>query len=137
MLQTRGGHQVGVRLVAGDGHLVPGLPQPYAQPRVRGHVTPLAFLARSVVAEPLAALLRAGLPIVLDFYAGQLRAAQAAGQVAADVDAVMEAAMLFAFAQGLVNPIVIGHYTAEDAAALVEHQLGRLFGRPQAPSGGA
>lgn len=91
----------------------------------------LAFLARSVVSEPLAALLRAGLPIVLDFYAGQLRAAQAAGQVAADVDAAKEADMLFALAQGLVNPVLIGHYTAADAEAIVDHQLGRLFGRRQ------
>jgi hypothetical protein len=37
--------------------------------------------------------------------------------------------MLFAFAQGMVNPILIGHYTAEDAVAAVDHQLRRLSTR--------
>ncbi|MFC7584391.1 TetR/AcrR family transcriptional regulator [Nonomuraea antimicrobica] len=88
----------------------------------------LAFLARSVVAGDLAALLREGLPYVVGFYAGQIRAAQAAGQVEGDLDADQEAVMLFAFAQGMVNPVLIGHYTVEDAVSAVDYQLRRLRG---------
>ncbi|WP_327085570.1 TetR family transcriptional regulator C-terminal domain-containing protein [Nonomuraea sp. NBC_01738] len=86
----------------------------------------LAFLARSVVAEPLAALLREGMPLVLAFYSDQIRAAQAAGQMVADLDPGLEATVLFAFAQGMVNPLLIGHYRAEDAVAAIDYQLRRL-----------
>ncbi|MEU0479411.1 hypothetical protein ABZ260_09565 [Streptosporangium sp. NPDC006013] len=41
---------------------------------------------------------------VMAFYADQIRAAQAAGQVSAELDAAKVATILFAFAQGTVNP---------------------------------
>jgi hypothetical protein len=86
----------------------------------------LAFLARSVVADDLAELLRAGLPYVMAFYADQIRAAQAAGQVAAELDAAKEATILFTFAQGMVHPALIGHYSPEAVVAAVDYHLDRL-----------
>ncbi|GII57684.1 transcriptional regulator [Planotetraspora thailandica] len=87
----------------------------------------LAYLARSVVAEDLAALLRAALPYVVGFYAEQIRTAQALGQVYAGLDAGKEATILFTMAQGMVNPALIGHLTPEQVEAAVDYQLDRLF----------
>ncbi|WP_336206609.1 TetR/AcrR family transcriptional regulator [Nonomuraea sp. LPB2021202275-12-8] len=90
-----------------------------------------AFLARSVVLDPLASLLagllRTGLPYVLAFYADQIRAAQTAGQIPARLDPLQEATILFAFAQGMVNPALIGHYAPDEVVAAVDYHLDRLF----------
>ncbi|AQZ65348.1 Transcriptional regulator, TetR family [[Actinomadura] parvosata subsp. kistnae] len=90
----------------------------------------LAFLARSVVSDELGAMVRAGLPLVLDFYAGQIRAAQAAGQLAAGLDPDQEARALFALAQGLGQPALIGLYSPHDVIALVDRHLARLAPGP-------
>ncbi|MFI7130593.1 TetR/AcrR family transcriptional regulator [Nonomuraea sp. NPDC050153] len=90
----------------------------------------LAFLARSVVADDLAELFRTGLPYVMAFYVDQIRAAQAVGQVAAHLDAEKEASVLFAFAQGLVQPALIGHYSPEAVVAAVDYHLDRLRAHP-------
>ncbi|WP_049567773.1 TetR/AcrR family transcriptional regulator [Nonomuraea sp. SBT364] len=87
----------------------------------------LAFLARSVVDAPTAELYRTGLPYVLAFYAGRLAAAQAAGEIPAALDPAHEATVLFAFAQGLVHPALIGHYSPDEVVNAVDRHLARLF----------
>jgi hypothetical protein len=87
----------------------------------------LAFQARAAVSEPVAAVLREGLPHVLAFYADQIRAAQAAGQLRADLDATKEADILFTFALGMVNPTLIGHYTPAQVTATLDYHLTRLI----------
>ncbi|MFG1947023.1 TetR/AcrR family transcriptional regulator [Nonomuraea sp. NPDC048826] len=89
----------------------------------------LAFLARAAVSPSLAALLREGLPHVLAFYAAQIRAAQTTGQIPATADPDREATILFAFAQGMVSPTLIGHYTTGEVVAAVDYHLSRLFVR--------
>lgn len=89
----------------------------------------LAFQARAVVSDPVAGVLRNGLPHVLAFYAGQIRAAQAAGQLHTDLDADKEADILFTFALGMVNPTLIGHYTPEQVTAALDYHLTRLAPR--------
>ncbi|MFI6482715.1 TetR/AcrR family transcriptional regulator [Nonomuraea sp. NPDC050663] len=86
----------------------------------------LAFLARSVVSEDLAAMVRQGMPYVLEFYAGQFRAAQEAGQLGTEHDAEAEAVLLFAFAQGMVHPILVGHYSPQEAERALDHHVARL-----------
>ncbi|MEV0823129.1 TetR/AcrR family transcriptional regulator [Nonomuraea rubra] len=86
----------------------------------------LAYLARSVVSAELGEAMRAGLPLVLEFYAGQIRAAQARGQLAAGLDADQEASALLALAQGLGQPALIGLYPPEAVVALVDRHLARL-----------
>ncbi|UBU16050.1 TetR/AcrR family transcriptional regulator [Nonomuraea gerenzanensis] len=86
----------------------------------------LAFLARAAVADDLAELFRTGVPHVLGFFAGQLRAAQAAGRVAADLDPDEEAKVLFGVAQGVGQAALLGYYPPEAAAAAVDHHLARL-----------
>ncbi|MEV0614225.1 TetR/AcrR family transcriptional regulator [Nonomuraea sp. NPDC050404] len=89
----------------------------------------LAFLARAVVSDELAELFRAGLPLVLEFYADQIRAAQATGQLAAELDADKEADVLFGFAHWLAHATLLGHYSPQAAVTLVDHHLARLAPR--------
>ncbi|MGW0807676.1 TetR/AcrR family transcriptional regulator [Nonomuraea sp. NPDC002799] len=86
----------------------------------------LAFQASSVVAGDQAAAMRLGLPHLLSFFAEQIRAAQAAGQLAAHLDADKEASILYAFAQGIVNATLVGHYTSEEVVAALDYHLARL-----------
>ncbi|MFF0866814.1 TetR/AcrR family transcriptional regulator [Nonomuraea sp. NPDC003560] len=85
-----------------------------------------AFQASSVVSENQAAAMRTGYSSLLSFLAEQIRAAQTAGQLAAHLDAGKEASILYAFAQGIVNATLVGHYTPKEVAALLDHHLARL-----------
>ncbi|MGW4404721.1 TetR/AcrR family transcriptional regulator [Nonomuraea sp. NPDC004702] len=85
-----------------------------------------AFQASSVVSENQAAAMRTGYSSLLSFLAEHIRAAQAAGQLAAHLDAGKEASILYAFAQGIVNATLVGHYTPKEVAALLDHHLARL-----------
>ncbi|MEV4077576.1 TetR/AcrR family transcriptional regulator [Nonomuraea fuscirosea] len=86
----------------------------------------LAFQASSVVSEDQAAAMRAGYAALLALLTDQISAAQSAGQLAAHLEAAKEASLLYAFAQGIVNPTLVGHYTPDDVAALLDHHLSRL-----------
>ncbi|MDA0634405.1 TetR/AcrR family transcriptional regulator [Nonomuraea sp. MCN248] len=86
----------------------------------------LAFQASSVVDDDQAAAMRLGVPALLSLFAEQIRAAQTAGQLAAHLDAEKEASILYAFAQGIVNTTLVGHYTPEGVAALLDYHLARL-----------
>ncbi|WP_214322933.1 TetR/AcrR family transcriptional regulator [Nonomuraea sediminis] len=86
----------------------------------------LAFQASSVVADDQAAAMRLGLPHLLSLLAEQIRAAQAAGQLAAHLDADKEASILYAFAQGIVNAALVGHYTPKEVVAALDYHLARL-----------
>ncbi len=86
----------------------------------------LAFQASSVVDDDQAAAMRLGVPLLLSLFAEKIRAAQAAGQLAAHLDADKEASILYAFAQGIVNATLVGHYTPEEVAALLDYHLARL-----------
>lgn len=86
----------------------------------------LAFQASSVMAENQAAAMRMGYAHLLSFFAEQIRAAQDAGQLAGHLDGGKEASILYAFAQGIVNATLVGHYTPEEVVALLDHHLARL-----------
>ncbi|WP_181308525.1 TetR/AcrR family transcriptional regulator [Nonomuraea fuscirosea] len=86
----------------------------------------LAFQASSVVSEDQAAAMRAGYAALLALLTDQISAAQSAGQLAAHLEAAKEASLLYAFALGIVNPTLVGHYTPDDVAALLDHHLSRL-----------
>ncbi|SDH58829.1 DNA-binding transcriptional regulator, AcrR family [Nonomuraea jiangxiensis] len=89
----------------------------------------LAFQASSVVSENQATAMRLGLPLLLALLTDQIRAAQSAGHLAAHLDAAKEASILYAFAQGIVNSTLVGHYTSEEVAALLDYHLARLGAR--------
>lgn len=66
--------------------------------------------------------------------AAQLRAAQAAGDTPAHLDPELEAASLMAMSAGLGTSVVAGHSSAEQAQAVLDYQLGRLFPAPHPAS---
>ena len=69
---------------------------------------------------------------VIGVVAAQLRAAQAAGETPANLDPDAEAFGLLAMAHGLVTSVLGGQSSAEEAQAVIDYHLRRLF--PADPS---
>ncbi|MER7504321.1 TetR family transcriptional regulator C-terminal domain-containing protein [Nonomuraea pusilla] len=63
------------------------------------------------------------------FVADRLRAAQAAGEIAADLDPESEAAGLLAMSAGLGTGVLLGQRTAEEAVRILGYHLGRMAPR--------
>ena len=57
-----------------------------------------------------------------------LRRAQADGELAADLDAAVEAARLLAMSHGLGTSVLVGRRTVAAAEAVMRHHLTGLFG---------
>jgi AcrR family transcriptional regulator len=88
----------------------------------------VAFVARATVDPVYADLLRAGYLRLLEVSAAQLRLAQARGEARAGLDVRLETAAFYLLSQGLVGPLLVGAYTAEQALELLDAGLDRLFG---------
>ena len=87
-----------------------------------------AYLALSLTDPALAiAPLVKNSDAVIDVVAAQLRAAQAAGDTPAHLDARMEALSLVAMASGLATSVLAGQSSLEQVQAAVDYHLGRLF----------
>jgi AcrR family transcriptional regulator len=69
--------------------------------------------------------------VVADVVASQLRSAQAAGDAPAGLNPDVEAISLLALASGLATSILSGQSTAEQAQAVIDYHLDRLFPRPR------
>ena len=65
--------------------------------------------------------------IVIDVVAAQLRAAQAAGGTPAHLDPDLEAVSLLAMSAGLGTSVLGGQSSPEQAQAVIDYQLSRLF----------
>jgi AcrR family transcriptional regulator len=93
-----------------------------------------AYLALSLTDPALAiAPLVKNSDVVIDVLAAQLRTAQAAGEVPTHLDAGLEALSLMAMSAGLGTSVLVGRSTVEQAQAVLDYQLDRLFpasGRP-------
>jgi AcrR family transcriptional regulator len=87
-----------------------------------------AYFALSLTdpALAIAPLVRNG-GVVIDVLAAQLRTAQDAGQLPADLDPDAEARILNALSAGLGATVLAGHSSAEQAQAVIDYQLNRLF----------
>ena len=64
---------------------------------------------------------------VIDVVAAQLRAAQAAGGTPADLDPDLEAFSLLAMSEGLGTSVLAGQSSVEQAQAVIDYHLCRLF----------
>ena len=87
----------------------------------------MAFLARAVVEPELEAFMR-------DMHRGThatieelLRRGQANGDVRPDIDVEKTAMELFAMADGLVSHVLLEHYTGDEALAVIDAALDRVF----------
>jgi AcrR family transcriptional regulator len=87
-----------------------------------------AYLALSLTDPALAIRpLARNSTAVIDVVAAQLRAAQAAGDTPADLDPDVEALTLLAMSAGLGSSVIGGQSSAEQAQALIDYHLDRLF----------
>jgi AcrR family transcriptional regulator len=64
---------------------------------------------------------------VTDVVAAQLRAARTAGDTPAHLDPDLEAASLLAISAGLGTSVLAGHSSPEQAQAVIDYHLSRLF----------
>jgi AcrR family transcriptional regulator len=90
-----------------------------------------AYLALSLTDPALAiAPLVRNSDAVAGVIAAQLRTAQAAGDMPAELDPDLEARTLMAMSAGLGTAVIAGHSTAAQAQAVIDYQLRRLFPAP-------
>ena len=89
----------------------------------------LAYFVRSLSDPVLAAAFGARTPELERLTAGLLARGQDGGAVHEDFDPVPEAELLITIVDGLRTSIITGRRSAEDAGALIDHQLNRLFSR--------
>ncbi|AVT28698.1 TetR family transcriptional regulator [Plantactinospora sp. BC1] len=102
--------------------------------RLEGHVT-LAFLAYAAVKPAIAEGLRESSGHMRNFLADQIRAVQATGGTVPPVDPTHAATALLALVDGLGIHVLSGHYSGEEAVAVLDAHLGLLFGTtPAVPS---
>ena len=87
-----------------------------------------AYFALSLTDPALAmAPLARNSAAVSDVIAAQLRAAQAAGDMPADLDPDLEALSLMTMSAGLGTSVLGGHSSAGQAQAVIDYHLHRLF----------
>lgn len=87
-----------------------------------------AFLTRAVVDPDLAAFVRRAWTGTQDLVTGQIRTAQEKGEVHPGLNPEREAVALVSLVDGLVSHLMVGHYSGEEALAVVDDHLDRLFG---------
>jgi AcrR family transcriptional regulator len=90
----------------------------------------IAFFSAATVDPEYARLLHEGYSRLLQASRAQLRDAEAAGELADGLDVDAEAASLFIAVQGFIGPILIGVFTPDEALALLDRSLDRIFATP-------
>ena len=97
------------------------------------HVIYTAYLALSLTDPALAiSPLVKNSGAVIGVLAAQLRTAQDAGDAPADLDPDLEALSLMVMSGGLATSVVVGHSSVEQAQAVIDYHLRRLF--PASPA---
>jgi TetR/AcrR family transcriptional repressor of bet genes len=86
-----------------------------------------AFFALATVKPDFADLLREGYQRLERVSVERLRQAKAQAAVRRGIDVEQEAATLFYLGQGLIGPLLIGALTDDEAMALLDHHLDRIF----------
>ena len=95
------------------------------------YVVYTAYLALSLTDPALAiAPLVKNSGAVIDVVAAQLRAAQAAGDTPVHLDPDLEAFSLVAMSAGLATSVLADQSSIEQARAVIDYHLDRLFPRP-------
>jgi TetR/AcrR family transcriptional repressor of bet genes len=98
------------------------------------HVVYLAYMALSLTDPALAiSPLVRNSAVVTDVLAARLRTAQSAGDAPASLDPEMEAVSLMSTSAGLATSVLAGHSTPDQAQAVIDYHLRRLFPRGSSP----
>ncbi|KAK1179303.1 TetR family transcriptional regulator C-terminal domain-containing protein [Streptomyces sp. NBS 14/10] len=95
-----------------------------------GYLVQVSYFIRAVNDERLRAHAQEGIADLRAFFADQLKAAIAQGEVSADRDPDREAALLIALTDGLSAAVLMEYDSAQGALALVDLHLARLFSGP-------
>jgi beta-phosphoglucomutase-like phosphatase (HAD superfamily) len=90
----------------------------------------VAFFIRALREPRMAAIVAAGGPQLHAYFADQLGQAQRVGQLVDDVDPWRESVLLWSLVEAQSTAIVVGERTPEDAVALIDYQLTRIFRSP-------
>ncbi len=90
----------------------------------------VAFFSAATVTPAYADQLRDGYGRILTVSTANFREASRAGELRDGIDPDVEAPALYFLTQGLVGPILVGLYRPDEALALVDAQLDRVF-RPR------
>ncbi|TQM14430.1 TetR/AcrR family transcriptional regulator [Pseudonocardia kunmingensis] len=100
---------------------------PLDEERRNRHLTYVAYFVRFLADPNLGAVVRDAPLALEELVADLLRRGQNLGEVRADVDARAEASFLVAGADGLQSGVLLGQRAPEQAVALIDHQLARIF----------
>ncbi|MFE7119220.1 TetR/AcrR family transcriptional regulator [Streptomyces sp. NPDC057654] len=103
---------------------------PLDEERRTRHLVYVAYFVRFLWDAKLAAIAADAPPELERLLADLLAWGQAEGQVPADLDPFPEAELLLATADGLQTGVLLGQRTPEQALALLDRQLDRLFDKP-------
>lgn len=91
------------------------------------HLVYAAYFVRFLADPALGKVARAAPHALENLVAGLIAQGQELGQVSRDIDAAAEATFLVAGADGIQATVLLGQRTPEEAVALVDHQLARIF----------
>ncbi|WP_068923808.1 TetR/AcrR family transcriptional regulator [Planobispora rosea] len=100
---------------------------PLDEERRNRHLVYIAYFIPFLVDPALAKVAREAPHALEDLVAGLITQGQELGEVSRDIDAAAEAAFLVAGAEGIQTTVLLGQRTPEDAVALIDHQLTRIF----------
>lgn len=91
------------------------------------HLVYAAYFVRFLTDPDLAKVARDAPHALEDLVTGLITHGQDTGQVPRHVDAAAEATFLVAGAEGLQSSVLLGQRTADEAIAMIDHQLARVF----------
>lgn len=104
-----------------------GVMLPVDEPGRQEAAVNIAFFSAATVTPEYARLLHDGYTRQLGFGRAQFAAAAADGLLNDNIDPAKEADALYFLIQGLIGPVLIGLLTPEEATAILDHQLTRIF----------
>nr|WP_167108923.1 TetR family transcriptional regulator C-terminal domain-containing protein [Amycolatopsis granulosa] len=111
---------------------------PLDEERRSRYLVHVAFFVRFLADEDLAEAVRDGPRALEDLVTDLLRQGRELGQARPDIDARAEAAFLLAGAEGLQTSMLLGQRTPDEAEALLNHRIDRIFpGEPAEHPAGA
>jgi hypothetical protein len=100
---------------------------PLDEERRNRHLVYAAYFVPFLTDPALAKVARDAPRALENLVAGLIAQGQELGQVPRDLDPQAEAAFLVAGTDGIQTTVLLGQRTPEEAVALIDHQLARVF----------
>ncbi|MGW4404811.1 TetR/AcrR family transcriptional regulator [Nonomuraea sp. NPDC004702] len=100
---------------------------PLDEERRSRHLVYAAYFVRFLTDPALAKVAQDAPRALENLVTGLLVQGQESGQVPPHIDAAAEAAFLVAGAEGMQSSVLLRQRSAEDAVAMIDHQLARVF----------